>query len=291
MAFVLTSPATGIVAGLLYIARLAQHTGFRQRAAITFGCLTLAIPWQIHCYRALGHVVPLMYESRSDSVRDSGFLHWAKTWMRRPSEFNVVFDHDLMRVPPDAFQDAAERLRVMNLKQSVDAGAITATEYQQAFSVLGDERIAADKLRMQIAPGMARAFNLWWEVPECMPVQWTYVGRIGPATFVTDRDALGSRRALLRLTKGLYSSVMYFVYLLSATIFGVALIRSLLSRKIIPTAIALGVVGYTLASATTGYCESRRNVVFYPLIVCAAAVAGNANREMVGGSCTEVDFQ
>jgi hypothetical protein len=253
VAILLTAPALIVLCALVWC--YCAWQGRRQPgqlALLAFGSLLLMVPWQVHCYRAVGHIQPTVFPGQP--TFNSGMTRWVRTWEERPAEQNVLWRGGSIAFLPDSvYSSKAERekLEALYLQAQEELvfrwdkpndGKFFSAEIEDAFNQAADRRIAENPWRYYFVLPLRRAILLW-ATPA--PPEIPFLSLRGMASFLVAN----------------ISALALFVIM----VFGA--IHCTRHKQFLPLLIVASVVIYTVISAIAGIGECRRNIPFYPAIL------------------------
>lgn len=273
---VLTAPATVFIAATAttYLA-VASWRRWGTMLAILVGALVPMIPWQIHCFRHVGHVVPTVYTIEDFTNIKGGFGQWVKTWQLTEYELRVhhfYLDMKLFdRAPDRAFSSCEERVRLRELCEALNNHRIERAEFDAEFAAVASVRRQAHPWQYYIGLPLARSVAVWgemevkrnkaWSSVPGGPFDWDYVWRLH----------------LEEPTKSFLSKFLLIMHVATLGCFAFACFCTLRSRSLLAWAILLGVAGYTISGAIAANHEVRRNVVFYPALIALIGISTRRN--------------
>jgi 4-amino-4-deoxy-L-arabinose transferase-like glycosyltransferase len=254
---VLTTPGVMFVTGGLLIYGMWQH---RSRpvliCAMLAGVAVCMGPWQVHCYRATGHVVPTVLTPSRATNTVSYFHSWVNTWMARASQIAVYWRPGpyMDEIPADVFFDAAEKETLRKAAQGFVDKQVSVDEYNETFRHPYERRLAeVPAWRRNLLLPTLRGITLWTEHQKLI---WTSGWK---ATLVD----------------GVFGLLNYF-YLFCFTGFALAGLRR---SPLLVLVVIGGTIGYTAVCGIWGATEYRRN---YPLIPALLFLAGPSMRVREG---------
>ncbi len=279
LAVLLTVPALAFLCLALWLVVAARIRASGARlATLTLGSLALALPWQLHCYRAVGHLEPLMF-GRNTGVSipgpnagvlnpESGFGRWTRSWMTSDTQMGVWWwSHSFASVPEDVFESEQQKRELHRLHTLACEDKVDPNLLDRAYGEAADRRYETLPLRTRVEFPLRRALLLWMEMPQLHHAQMDRIAALTPQAFQTDKAQLGTRRAWLRLAKAAWSLAVYALYLAYPAGFVVLLAKTWNDRRLVPLAVLLGVLAYTAASAYLAVCEVRRNLPLFPALL------------------------
>lgn len=223
-----------------------------QLSLLAFGSLLLMVPWQVHCYRAVGHIQPAVYPGQPTFT--SGVTRWVRTWEERPIEQNVLWHGGSIAFLPDSiYSSKAERQKLESLFlqaqdelitrwQKPNDGKFFSAEIEKAFNQAAERRIAENPWRYYLILPLRRAILLWFSPA---PSEIPFLSLRGIAMFLA-----------INIPAFVMMSIM-----LIGTVHGIRY------RQLLPVLIVASVMIYTAISAFSGIGETRRNIPFYPAIL------------------------
>ncbi len=283
-AIILTCP------GALFVAAFcAAATAFycrKQPAALlglVFGFCLFMGPWQYHCYRSVGRVVPTILTSGPSGDKNlelkinRGFQVWVRTWLTHPGDFLDIWmyfvwdthprpEDGIEVIPAEAFESPEQKRMLEEQVTLWRANETPIPERDRYFRELVGDEPTKNSLNFHVVKPLQRTLNQWAEMPFVWHMQKQYAGRIFPKTFTQDREEVGVKRAIFRWSKGLGSSVMmgvHWAYLIA--ILGL-MFWALRRPNLFSLSIVAGTLLFTVFSAYSGMAELRRNIPFYPAL-------------------------
>ncbi len=102
----LTAPAAiflciALVIGALWLSR----RDVAAVGALFAGGVLLLIPWQVHCYRATGHIQPTLYTLNDSHFFEAGRALWIRSWSEREGDLPFLWGtRSLREAPPRIFK-------------------------------------------------------------------------------------------------------------------------------------------------------------------------------------------
>ena len=266
VALILTSPATIALCFLLFLYVVVKR---RQLAAATFaGALLLMIPWQIHSYRAIGRVSPLVYANALGNEIEP----WTRSWVLRERDLWFRWHpNEIAAAPPRAFASEDQRTRLIDASRHLNEAQLI-----DLLQRAGREARASQPLRYDVVLPALRATLLWVDMPQLKHAQIEYAGRF---MIIRDGRTVGWPRAILRFAKALLSTAGLLIYIGFPLAFAIVAWRAFRCGHIAPLCILSGILIYTLISAWLAEGEARRNFVFYPARAFAAFYSVEAPRD------------
>jgi len=240
---------------------------------LTAGALLMMLPWQLHCYRALGRIAPMIYPSLG-LKQDEGFQPWLRSWLVHPRDQLIskgatvwngpreYFD----RIPHYAFQSDQERERIRQLASQRKRDGTPQSELDKVFLEIAEERIRENPVGYYATLPAIRSITQWLDMQCVAHAQTDYVGRFSPQSFRTDSQQYGRTRAMKRLAKAGWSTLVFGVHIAYTLTLLFLALGAIVGKRSVGVAILLGVIAYTLYSAHIAVGEQRRNLPFYPLL-------------------------
>lgn len=279
LVIVLTVPGLSFLCLALWLAlAIRVRTSPVRLAALTGGSLLLAIPWQWHCYHAVGHIEPLMY-GRPTGITvpgpnagvvnvNCGFGRWTRSWLTAEPQMAVWWwPGSFSRVPDDAFESPEQQSELHRLHDLALEDKADPITFDQVFGAAADRRFEKLPLQTYVEIPLLRACTLWTVMPQLHHAQMDRIPNLAPQSFLEDKAQLGTKRALLRYLKAVWSLVVYALYLAYSIGFCVLALKSWNDRRLVPLAILLGVFAYTAVSAYFALGEARRNLPLFPVLL------------------------
>jgi 4-amino-4-deoxy-L-arabinose transferase-like glycosyltransferase len=293
VASLLIAPATIVLAcGLWCYSFWRQRRQWNNLALMTTGSLLLMVPWQIHCYRATGHIQPTVFTGIN--VWHSGFAQWYRTWATKRADMLVFWEPTSFHELPNCLfssKEQRDRLTALN-ERAADREQFMlnhqAPDVDEAFREAAAERIAASPLRFYAGLPAVRAVTLWLHF-EVWNEILQQLDRFSFTRPILEGKSLTC--AVARTTIGILGvaaiNIVPLVMLVILVIGGVCSIRR---REILPLIVVLSALIYTALSAVSGMGELRRDFAFYPVILFILFyLAGNKPAGDRGGTHNAAD--
>jgi hypothetical protein len=291
MAIALTSPVVVFLSAAVWLVvafRSRQRPG--QVTFLALGALVLFVPWQRHCYRAVGHLEPLLYgrattisttgksaitrnSEREDAVNlNSGITRWIRSWLVRPTHEAIWWAPSTFDViPADVFDSGEQRQLLGDLyrRSFLQPQTIDVNAYDKAFAAAADRRIEQRPLHFYAGLPLLRGALLWIDSPyDFAYIDWIdQVPRLTVATFRENQASVGTGRAVLRLGRAFCRAAVAGLYLAYPLGFVWLAFRTCRDRRFIPAALVLGALAYTWVSGYYAMVDCRRNLVFFPALL------------------------
>jgi 4-amino-4-deoxy-L-arabinose transferase-like glycosyltransferase len=174
----LVRPETPLLLGAVGLAlmvrwrRPSDWLRLARTALLLFAGFILPIfPWAVRNWVTLHEFQPLTtpYVQMPGEYIPRGFLAWTHTWLTRYSEMdNVLFKLDqepilIDDIPSSAFDNNAERARVIELLKGQQQTLNISPEYDRGFAELARERTKRHPLRTYLTIPFERGLTMWFE--------------------------------------------------------------------------------------------------------------------------------
>lgn len=273
---VLTAPGTVFVAftATMAIIVMTMRTPVKT-LAICAGALVVITPWQLHCLRARGRIVPTIYTMSDYATRSSSVFAWARTWSRNSYDsvkLQIYFWHNDIdafdSLPDYAFDNETERTHLRQVCLQRATGDLSAEEFDNAFGAIVTSRKTRQPGKYYLLLPLLRSAHVWCSL-DSDGVGWTQVPG-GPFQV--------SNIGTLYCKRGIFSTFLLVMHLTTLTAIAVGCYKTVTSRHLCAWALLLGVLCYTVAGGySTGH-EVRRNVVFYPVLFVLLGISSSRLR-------------
>lgn len=175
---ILTRPDSVLLMAAVLVFLMGRAVARRSRevlAALVLFLLTTVItlvPWTARNYVVFGVFEPLASEYGCPRGCDfpTGYLHWVRTWLKDMTHFDYAFNppwfpettfFDPTQLPPDAYDNEEERLRVAALADRFNRAGRLTPEIDADFRALANERIRRAPLRFFIWIPLYRSASMW----------------------------------------------------------------------------------------------------------------------------------
>ena len=274
-ALILTSPALLPFTLAMGVAVIALERWIIRTLLYSAGLLVLVGPWQVHCFRANGHVEPFLLTP--SGVEHSGIIQWAQTWMTRPSQLGVFWQGDPLREIEDVPLAPGERTALADASRAKPgpiAEYVVGSDYDLAFTKAAAATRKREPFRVFVTLPLIRSYRLWTEPWPRRPLPrrlFEIVSGGGPAEVPSregrelDAPVISGvpreGRASLADIVSAAGIVLYSLMFLSGIWWGVR------SREPVALATLLGIAVYTAISAWSAMGEFRRSIPFYPALI------------------------
>lgn len=267
----LTSPAAQPLSFFIGVVLLLENRSARDLAWFLGGAALPFALWQWHCVANVGRMGIPLY-TRNIAIRtEDPVVSWVRTWATSEADLWWIWHPDQGDSIPDrAFRSEEERNEILIALSHIGDGGVARREGELVLQRVTKDRERKEWFRSRILMPAIRAKSLWLHMPQLGHIQSEYVLRFGVGRFVQDRLELGTGRALARFLKGIASSVGYVIWVSIPVLFCVACFFPP-QRRLMFAAIAAGILVYTAVLAYGAMGETRRNLVFYPVMLWAVA--------------------
>jgi hypothetical protein len=270
VASLLIAPATIFLAfGLWCYSFWRQRYQWKNLALLTTGSLLLMIPWQVHCYRATGHIQPTVI-SGIDAWH-GGFALWYRTWATKRADMLVFWESKPFRSLPDSLfssKEQRDRLTALNEKTTERNQFMLnhqASDVDEAFREAAHRRITASPFRFYLGLPVVRALTLWLHC-EVWDEILQQLDRFSLTKPILEGKSLPC--AIARTTIGILGIIaINVVPLVMLAVIAIGGVRSFRRREVFPIIVLLSILIYTVLSAVSGMGELRRDFAFYPAIL------------------------
>ncbi len=165
--------AAAIIPVMLWLGlRRGDQTVVNRLWPATVASLVVLLPllaWTGRNWRTFHVIQPLAprYANDPGEVVPFGFQRWYRTWaIEYKSTFDVYWNYDdatlnLADLPPRAFDNAEQLAQTRALYEQYNQVTTATPAFDQAFTKIAAERVAAHPLRYYIVMPIARELNMW----------------------------------------------------------------------------------------------------------------------------------
>ncbi len=303
VALVLTAPGIVFLAvGVWAVVAWHHRCSATSLAWLVAGSLVVMIPWQLHCYRALGRPILTVYSNHpgeQGSAFSSGFGLWIRTWSTHVRDINLWFSNDVeVQIPNEVFSSVKERERLLALLTRYRDPALKSTrlklgfrdpEMDAAFGTAAARRLEQDPLRFYVIYPLCRMGSLWLhdQRPWNRAFYWTSplsnlesdrrassgLASAGANAFVIGCESVYELTGLI--------TVAYPLVFLALAIWA--------CRRPSPLAVVIvvSIAIYTFLSGYLALGEPRRNLTFYPFLFFLLYYAARPRRSRRAGPASD----
>jgi hypothetical protein len=270
VSLILTVPGTIFVSGLPCLAILVgNYRKYWLSLGIVTGGLAIMVPWQIHCYRSVGRIVPTILTLKNNN---ENYTFWLRTWMRHASDWNTSSDNlwwdlpgaQMRSMPAYAFTSEEERYFLEEQARNWRDCNAPAEVREPVFKILGMERKKRDPIGVYLLNPLRRSVFMWTDLPE---TRWTgpiHIRHIFSFGFWQDTQINSLKHTIRLLLQSLASFYAYIVHFATLFAFACFVYRAIRKKSLLALSIVVGLLIFTFLNAFGSIIELRRNIPLIP---------------------------